>query len=64
MIQQFKFQYLCEGRSDGSSQTITVKTEDSDLTSVVDTFRQFLLAAGFNSSSVKNAFCIAQAASE
>ncbi|NBX50359.1 hypothetical protein EBT25_10545, partial [bacterium] len=64
MLQRFKFQYFCEGRSDGSSHSITVKTEDSDLVSVVDTFRQFLIAAGFDPASVKSAFEVTRVVSE
>lgn len=64
MLQRFKFQYFCEGRSDGSSHSISVKTEDSDLISVVDTFRQFLTAAGFDPASVKSAFEITRITAE
>jgi hypothetical protein len=60
MFQQFKFQYSCEDRLDGTTQSITVTTNDEELENVVSTFRQFLLAAGFSQSSVTTAFSVAQ----
>lgn len=64
MLQRFKFQYFCEGRSDGSSHSITVRTEDSELIGAVDTFRKFLIASGFDPTSVKSAFEVTLIASE
>jgi hypothetical protein len=54
MTERFKFQMIRTDLGADMSQSVTVKTDAADVSNVITTFRDFLVACGFSKVTVRD----------